>query len=223
MNLFNRSGYKVLVESLSAKGPRSYRLAYLQLRNMYGGRLTEKELHSTLHRVQLFESFWRKILDVLYGKLNYFYNEAVSLLSRLSPKEQLKRIQRDMPKLRQKAREIEARYPGAVPKLGKAEREEFIRRMVEKTPTRIPDNLKKRFEKEFNIHEGLFGLTGGKDPQALSTTGYVLKVIWATILYTIALSAHGVALSIPIVFLPTLIAALDDLQYQLTTKKYVTP
>lgn len=225
MVIYDLQSYPIIAEALFSGRSDGYRLAYLQLRNECGGYLNERQLRTALQRIQLKEGFIRKFLENLYKQFTSMLSAALSWFTggkNLS--ELIRSVEKDLPKLREKAKEVERNME--TPKLNQRDAEEVFRRLREKIPQPTDDII----QKYVPIQETM----RGGDDQVLSFTEFFQKWILLYVVYgvvrslaglgSIGLFTGGIGLfGFTVVHLPFLVLLLDDLLDKVGKSDYVVP
>lgn len=201
-------------------GAGAYQLAYRRVRAS-NGNLTESEIHQLLRKVQTDESI-SEFFSNLYASASGLFQKVVDTLKRAaSPKSFLDRIERDLPRLQQKAEEVRAQHNTTVVKQDVSE---LIRRVGEGIP-RVPDEMVNQMAASVQEHF---------DDRRVSLSWWLHKVIVAGILYYYALSFTGglpfvasfgrsAIEKLSITYFPVIVAGLQDLLYSLGKAEYITP
>ncbi len=212
--IYSDERYNSLVRSLDERDRRG---AYLLLRLMVGGDLTERQLQRVLSHIQLQESSWKDAFGALWGGLTRLVPKVFRyLLGLRDPNKLRKAVERDLPKIKQAADEVAVIHNI---KVTTADAQELIRRTEAKmarAPEVVVDHIRKALDEYV-------------DDDKLSAERFTFKWVLLFIYYNIALFLMGLAMPwsfapaflsrFAITHLPVLYVAIVDLMDNLNTKK----
>jgi hypothetical protein len=219
MNLYALDCYTELVETLKKARVGSYHDAYLILRSKYSAAMTEKEMHKSLRGIQMNESKLFDFLQALYQAAASWVGKARDYFLGHLPTDLVRKVEKDMDKLREKAREVELTMEA--PQMTPEDIQELERRIKEQIPPPTEEELA---QVQKALKEG-----HRADDESMSWTEWRHKWFTLFLAYTIAMSLAGFSVfgltigKFSLIYLPALVLMLDDLLYQLGHHKYVAP
>lgn len=222
MNIYEIPGYNEVREALLTPGRADgHHLAYLKLRSLHGSALTEREMHGLVRQISISEG---KVSDFLRNLLDYlssWTSKITSLFRSASPGALLKKVEKDLPRLKQKAREVEMTMD--TPDLSQEDVQEVTRRMIERLPDPSGSDVEHLRKSLGNLQEHR------ADDASMSWTAFYHKWTVLYLVYALAMGLVGVnvltlgLIKISLSLLPPLVLMIDDLLYQLGTKEFVAP
>jgi len=220
--------YHLLPELLSA-GTQDARKARLLLRNMVSGGLTERQMQDVLQQIRLEESWKNDFVSWFRKMKNSLYQKALSALRSLKFSSVLQGVERDLPKFREMADQVEAKLNR---KAAKTDAEALIRSLQAELP-RIPSDLVDKVKKKMGLEERFLPISD----KGFSTLLHLQKWVMLIILYHILLywlGFFGAIVNFALFVVPAaqvwvwsyfliVLLALEDLWVQLKKSEHFVP